>query len=219
MKVEKRKREELPETPSGGLWDQTEFVELYRKMADMKQPRIPERGNTDFGYEDKFESDSESESSLGSGSGSGSSLKSEPGTGPDTVALPKTSCGSAMRPIDVELVDAEKKRAIAKAEFKRMEYELKCAEMAQKLENLKRGGAPGAHVAFGAVFAAQNATAAVATVDPGARPAAVIGGSRDDVGGGGAAGDRSGGAVGAPTSGRGVAKATKRKYNTTVRSS
>lgn len=236
MQVEKRKREGLPETPSEsdgpGLSDKEKFAELYREMASMTPPRIPEKVNTDFGFkyesvvesesEPKSESEPESESGSGSGSGSESgsgstsTRKSEPGTGTDTVALPKTSCGSAMRPIDVELVDAEKKRAIAKAEYERMEYELKCAEMAQKLENLKTGGAPGAHVASGPVFAAQSATAAAATVDPGARPAAFIGG-RDDVGGGGAAGDQNGGAVGAPISGKGVAKATKRKNKTKVR--
>ncbi|CAM9982026.1 unnamed protein product [Ectocarpus sp. 4 AP-2014] len=186
-------------------------------MASMKPPRIPEKVNTDFGFKYESESEPESESGSGSGSESGSrstsTLKSELGAGPDTVTLFKTSCGSAMRPIDVELADAEKKRAIAKAEFERMEFELKRAEMAQKLENLKRGGAPDSHVASGPVFAAQSATAAAATVAPGARPAAVIGG-RDDVGAGGAAGDQNGGAVGALTSGKGVAKATKRKNKT-----
>lgn len=229
MQVEKRKREGLPETPSGGLWDKEEFVELYREMASMKPPRIPEKVNTDFGFkyesmvesenEPRSESEPEPESESGSESGSRSTptLKSEHGAGPDTaVALPKTSDGGAMRPIDVEMVDAEKRRAIAKAEYERMEYQLKCATMAQQLENVKRGGAPDAHVAAGPVFAAQSATAAAATVDPGARPAAVIGG-RDDVGGGGAAGDQNGGAVGAPISGKGVAKATKRKNKTKVR--
>lgn len=151
MQVEKRKRENSPETPSGGLWDHEEFVERYREMADMTPPRIKERVNTDYGFElvdvvesehtwPKSESDPESES--GSGSGSGSTLKSEPGAGPDTVALPKTSYGGAMRPIDVELDDAEKKLAIAKAKFEGLEYEVECAKMAQQLENLKRGGAP-----------------------------------------------------------------------------
>lgn len=214
MQVEKRWREEETEHPSGGLWDHKDFVGLFREMADMEPPRIQEKVNTDFGFEwqdvvvskriwPESESDPESESE--SGSGSTSTLKSEPGTGTDAVALPKTSCGSAMRAIDVELADAEKKRAIAKAEYERMEYKLKSAEMAQKFENFRTGGAPGAHVASAPVFAAQSATTAAATVDSGARPAAVIGG-RDDVGGGGA-----------PISGKGVAKAKKRKNKTKVR--
>ena len=207
MQVDRREREDEPETPSDGVWTDKEFVASYRQMASMKPPRIPEKVNTDFGFKYLSVEELESESESGSGSRSTSTLKSELGAGPDTVTLPKTSCGSAMQPIDVELADAEKKRAIAKADYERMEFELKRAEMAQKLENFKRGDAPDSHVASGPVFAAQSAAAAAAaTVAPGAMPAAVIGG-RDDVGAGGAAGERSDGVVDAP----------KKKYKTKVR--
>ena len=240
MQVEKRKREGRSETPSGGLWDEEEFVELYREMASMKPPRIPQKVNTDFGFkyksvaeleaeaetESKSETDPESEPGSGSesaqgsmsgsvsGSVSGSSLKSEPGAG---VVLPDTSEGSAIRPIDLALDDAEKKRAIAKAEYERWEYELRCAEAKEKLKAFNRGGTPNTHVASEPVSAAQSATAAAApTVAPKSRSASFIGGG-DDVSAGGAAGDQNGGAVGAPVSKKGVVKAPKKKYKTKVR--
>lgn len=169
MLIESRKREGLPHTPSGGVWAILEFVEMYDKMEQMTPPKIHVKAISDFG-DDPVPPTSEPLDSGVSNAGCG-----------DAVSTPTP--GGALKQIDVDLVEEEKRLRRAEMKWARIKYEKMIAEH-------EAGGALSSHAAVGEAAFAPGATAAGAPAEPPttSKPAAGTGG-RVDIGAGGASGE------------------------------